>query len=45
VLGTATLGDTFIALAAAATLWIAVAAHPGTLRRRTVAAAAALART
>ncbi len=41
VLGTATIGDTVIALAAAATLWIAVTIRPGADRRRTVTASAA----
>jgi ABC-2 type transport system permease protein len=34
VLGTATIGDTFTALAAAAALWIAVTIRPASLRRR-----------
>jgi ABC-2 type transport system permease protein len=41
VLGTATIGDTVIALVAAVTLWIVVTARPGAVRRRTVAAPAA----
>ena len=35
VLGTAHLGDTLAALAAAALLWIAVTVRPGRARRRT----------
>ena len=45
VLGTATPGDTIIALAAAATLWIVVTIRPGPVQRRTLAASAAPTRT
>jgi ABC-2 type transport system permease protein len=38
VLGTASRADTLIALAAAATLWIAVTARPASMRRRVVGA-------
>jgi ABC-2 type transport system permease protein len=44
VLGTATIGDTVIALVAAVTLWIVVTARPAAVRRRPVAAPAALTR-
>jgi ABC-2 type transport system permease protein len=37
VLGTATLGDTISALAAAATLWLVVTAAPAGSRRRAAA--------
>jgi ABC-2 type transport system permease protein len=38
VLGTATLGDTIVALAAAAALWLAVSIRPAGVRRRLTSA-------